>query len=167
MIKFAVRLSASRLRELLHFDPETGVFRYRTRASQRTRVGDVAGSVNSNGYRHIRVDGRAYKAHRLAWLYVTGEWPPRVVDHINGGRDDNRIANLRLASRSENLANSRVNRAGKDAPKGVRRLPNGRWIARIQKNKRSIYLGYFQSQADATAAYAAAAKNLFGEFARA
>ena len=108
-----------------------------------------------------------YKAHRLAWLYMTGEWPTGFIDHINGNRADNRYANLRSASRTENLANSTVYRAGKDTPKGVRQVPGGKWTARIQKNNQPIFLGRFDTADAAAAAYRTAAVNLFGDFARA
>lgn len=163
-IKFEV-LKPDRLRELFHYDPDTGVFTYRTRASCCTRIGDVAGSVNTEGYRHIRVYGRAYKAHRLAWLYVKGVWPVGMIDHINGDRADNRFGNLREATRSENLANSRVFRRGKAFPKGVRLSPHG-FSARIQARKQSYFLGYFKSETEAAAAYEVAARNLFGKYAR-
>lgn len=155
------------LRAAFAYDPKTGIFIYRIRAARRARIGDVAGSINSEGYRHIRFEGRAHKAHRLAWLYMTGEWPAKDIDHINGDRADNSWANLREATRSENLANSRVYRAGKCSRKGVHKSANGKWSARIQKDHTSRFLGYFKTEADASAAYQAAARELFGEFARA
>ena len=162
--KFNV-LTAERLRTLFRYDVGTGHFFFLTRASRRTPAGSLAGSLNNEGYRHIRVDGSAYKAHRLAWLYVNGVWPSGMIDHINGDRDDNRIVNLREATRSENLANSRVFRRGKISPKGVRLTPHG-WSARIQVQKQPYFLGFFETEADAVAAYAAAAHDLFGNFAK-
>lgn len=164
LIKFDV-LNRERLRALFCYDPETGVFTYKTHASRRTPVGSIAGSVNDEGYRHIRADGRAYKAHRLAWLYMTGEWPVEVIDHIDGNRDNNKFSNLREASRSQNLANSKSFRKGKVSAKGVRQTPSG-WSARIQKMGRSHFLGYFESEAEARSAYAVAATEHFGVFAR-
>src|ERR1700719_1662744 len=97
-----------RLRELLSYDPETGVFRWLVRKRQNVKAGDVAGSFDGCGYCKISIDRRAYKAHRLAWLYMTGEWPPAEIDHINMNRADNRFANLRLATRHQNMANQRL-----------------------------------------------------------
>ena len=84
-------LTAERLREVLDYDPDTGVFTRKVRTASSVKVGDVAGSLNGKGYIRIRVDGRLYFAHRLAWLYVHGEWPVDQVDHINGIKNDNRI----------------------------------------------------------------------------
>ena len=159
-------ISADILRRLFRYEPETGEFFHLTRAARRVKIGDVAGSVNSQGYRQIRIQGRTYKAHRLAWLYVYGAWPHSNPDHINGRRSDNRMANLRLASRSQNLANSSVWRRGKDIPKGVSSRKSGRWIARVQRGGKSHFLGSFSSLAEASAAYAAAAHQLFGPYAR-
>jgi hypothetical protein len=158
-------LTAERLRALFRYDADTGAFIFITRAARRVQIGDRAGSVNNEGYRHIHIDGRSYKAHRLAWLYVNGEWPMGMVDHINGNTDDNRIANLREASRSQNLANSRLMRRGKLIHKGVSQR-KGKWIARIQRNGHPRFLGYFATEQEAIAAYKTAAAELFGSFAR-
>jgi hypothetical protein len=94
-------LTVERLRELLTYDPETGELRWRV-TRRRAAKGSLAGTLNRNGYRNIEVEQRCYKAHRLAWLYVTGEWPKETIDHINCKRDDNRWANLRQATTAEN-----------------------------------------------------------------
>lgn len=164
MIKFDV-LKRERLADLFCYDPESGIFRYRTHAARRVRPGDIAGSVNNQGYRHIRVDGRAYKAHRLAWFYVTGAWPSNLIDHINGDRDDNRFSNLREATRSQNLANSKVFRAGKNQHKGARPY-KGRWRASISHLNQRFFLGDFATEGEAISAYSDAARSLFGNFAR-
>ena len=97
-------VSAERLRELLHYDPETGIFRWR---NWRTGPAKETAGRPSQRYLQIQVDGRRYQAHRLAILYVTGVWPPDVVDHIDGDGFNNRIANLRSATKSQNLHNRR------------------------------------------------------------
>jgi hypothetical protein len=106
-------LTAERLRELLDYDPETGRFIWRKDhpTAKHIKAGSVAGTKNGRGYWVIGVAGAKYVAHRLAWLYVTGEWPAHLVDHENGDRLDNRFANLREATDSQN----NFNRGGAEA----------------------------------------------------
>jgi hypothetical protein len=161
-------MTSERLRELLHYDPATGVFTRLVKTNRNVRVGDVAGWVNRRGYRYISVDGRLYFAHRLAWLYVTGEWPADQIDHINGIPGDNRWANLRLATGSQNQANARKRADNTSGYKGICwHGPKRKWQARIWVNSRNKSLGYFDSPADAHAAYVVAAQHHFGSFARA
>jgi hypothetical protein len=162
-------LTAERLRELLHYDPETGVFTWRARRSNFSRygIGDVAGCVNPVGYRRIGWGKTYYPAHRLAWLYMTGEWPSGAIDHINCVKDDNRLANLRVATTAQNRANARKSSNNTSGFKGVvwhRKMC--RWMAGIKVNGRSLHLGYFDCPAEAHTAYVKAAKEHFGEFAR-
>jgi hypothetical protein len=98
-------LTQERLKELLHYDPETGIFTNLTQRGGHAKKGAVAGTKNSIGYVCIRIDYDQYRAHRLAWLYVYGEFPEKFIDHMNEIRDDNRIINLRLATHQENLHN--------------------------------------------------------------
>lgn len=100
-------LTAERVRELLHYEPATGIFTRRIRTSNRTKVGAIVGADNGKGYLQISVDWRLYSAARLAWLYMTGEWPKEEIDHINRVRSDNRFSNLREATRSSNNCNRR------------------------------------------------------------
>ena len=95
-------LSLETLKEHLSYDPETGVFIRLTKAPGRQRK--QAGGMN-RGYRDIKVCGKRYKAHRLAWFYYYGEWPKHTIDHINNNKDDNRIANLRDVTVYENQQN--------------------------------------------------------------
>jgi hypothetical protein len=161
------RITQQRLQEVLHYDPNTGEFRWRQRLSRACQIDAVAGTVSLR-YRCIRIDGRNYTAHQLAWLYVTGEWPSLLVDHRDGDPTNNRWDNLRLATRSENSANRRRNRNNKSGFKGVIwDQRHGGWLARIGKNRRTYYLGRYTTAEEAHAAYAAKARELFGEFARA
>ena len=100
------QLTVERLRELLSYDPATGKFLWRV-GRQCMRAGAVAGATEVQGYRVIKIDGKIYKAHRLAWLYVTGEWPPEEIDHKNTDPQDNVWSNLRLATHSQNQANAK------------------------------------------------------------
>lgn len=158
-------LTAARLREVVNYDPETGIFTNKL-ARQGTQVGAVLGT-NSRGYLVICVDCTLYQAHRLAWLYVNGEWPPEELDHKDKIRHHNWIDNLRPATHGQNSANTNVRAHNKSGVKGVnwdsdRQL----WRARITKDRKGITLGRFPTPEEAHAAYVAAADRLFGEFAR-
>ena len=157
------RLTRARLRELLHYDKDTGEFRWLERVSNELRPGVVAGNV------HIRVEGRHYSAHQLAWLYVTGRWGRPMIDHCDGNSMNNCWSNLRLATASQNNANRRRSPENTAGYKGVSLVPNSRrrWRAVIHKNRKRIHLGTFATSEEAHAAYVAAARKLFGEFARA
>jgi hypothetical protein len=155
------KLTASRLRALLHYEPSTGVFTW-LNASRGTHKGARAGTI-SRGYRVIRVDGVLYRSARLAVLWMTGHWPQRLVDHRNCIKDDDRWSNLRTANHSQNGANSRARTNFKGVAWDRAR---GRYAAWIGVNNRNIHLGRFDTAEQAHAAYVAAAERHFGEFAR-
>lgn len=136
-------------------DLERGVF---------WRGGERADTLCPKGYRRVKYQHRYYAAHRLIWLHVHGDWPVAQIDHINGDRADNRPANLRMATPSQNAANRRQCFAHL---KGVRRYRSGRFGASIKHNGLDRYLGSFSTAEAAHAAYMEAAVELFGEFARA
>lgn len=147
-------LSADRLRELLHYDSETGVFRWKLKTSNRIKIGEPAGGKLSNfGYFRIGIDGVVYQAHRLAWLYVHGRWPDGQLDHINGCGSDNRIANLRDVPQTTNMQNLRA--ARKDSKCGLLGVStNGKkWRSRILINGVAKHLGTFETQELAHEAY--------------
>lgn len=151
-------LTQERLKELLHYDPDTGVFTWRI-TKRAAKQGAVAGHVSSKGYRHISVDRKLYLAHRLAWLYQTGCWPLDEMDHINRCRDDNRIANLREANRTINCQNTSLSKNNRTGHRGVGwHKSTGRWRARIQAQGKMMALGYFDDIEHAVAAYSAAAR---------
>lgn len=155
----------SRLKFLLKYEPETGVFYWLNPTCSRVQPGDIAGHVNEKGYRHIGLDGGLYSASRLAWYYVTEKIPDKIVDHKNRNRDDNRWENLRLASRSENNANSRVKHHNVLGLKGVKETLSGRFAARIYKDKQFYCLGTYDTAEEAHQAYAKAAAQMHGDFA--
>jgi hypothetical protein len=153
-------ISVERLRELLAYDPETGVFTWRT----GPRAGMVAGGLKSYGYLAV---WRCYKSHRLAWLYMTGDWPLTQIDHINRVRTDNRFDNLREATHAENVRNSGRRKDNASGFKGVSWHQRGKcWQVSIFKDGRRVHLGSYKTTEEASAAYAAAAQRMFGEFAR-
>lgn len=157
------------LRDCLSYDVETGVFRWKAVPPGRIgklRVGAVAGNL-THGYREIGFLGKRYLAHHLAWFFVYGKWPKQKLDHRNGIKDDNRIGNLRLATKQQNAANSKVRSDNTSGFKGVtlnKRV--GRWVAQICVMGENIYLGYFDDSQDAARAYDVAARKHFGRFAR-
>jgi HNH endonuclease/AP2 domain len=156
------RITRARLHDVLDYDSKTGEFRWRKRLSQSTQAGGVAGTFDRDGYLRITIKGRIYRAHHLAWLYMTGKWCPAFIDHRDGNPSNNCWANLRGATVSQNNANRRRHKNNACGFKGVSRTQCGRWRATIQKHQ----LGSFATPEDAHAAYVAAARKLFGEFAR-
>lgn len=162
------------LKSVLDYDPATGLFRWKTERSNRpngSRIGTVAGSSASNGYWRIWLFGEERLGHRLAWLWMTGEWPPIDIDHENLVRNDNAWRNLRLANPSLNAANIRPKRSkGWPHLKGVNYQPRCKsrpFRAQIEKDGKYFNLGYHSTPEAAKAAYDAKAIELFGEFARA
>jgi len=150
-------LTASHLREILHYEPSTGEFRWLVSHPPRGRVGKIAGWQHGiTHYWRIRIDGRLYQGHRLAWLYMTGEWPKQDIDHINGDRADNRWSNLRDVTNAQNIQNQRkAQRNSRSGYLGV--VPYGkRWSARITKNGVIHPLGTFDSPQLAHDAYISA-----------
>lgn len=132
------------------YDPASGEFRRRT-AWGKQKIGDIAGCISPQGYRYLTFKGRATPAHRLAWLWVYGEWPLADVDHINRNRLDNRIENLRSTTRSINCHNTAARSA--TGIKGVTASSKGkRWDARIMVNRKQMYLGNYATKEEAAAA---------------
>lgn len=130
--------NAEKLRSLLSYDEHTGLF---------TRDGNVTGTLNSWGYVQVRVNGKVYMAHRLAWLYVYGQWPQNQIDHINRRKTDNRIINLREATASENAQNVT---AHKDNAAGARGIyfdkSRNRWVAELCLNDKVVFKQRFKDK---------------------
>ena len=131
------------------------------------KKGNVAGSIQKNGYRRIRIMNRKYLAHRLAWFYVYGVWPKNDLDHRDTCRGNNWINNLRIATRGQNSMNRNKSSTSSTGLKGVcwhKRV--GKWMAQIAFNKKNLYLGYFSTPKEASEAYEKKASELFGDFYR-
>lgn len=151
-------LTAKRLREVLKYDPSTGDFTWLV-ASRNTKVGTRAGYFGGS-YVQIGVDGKLYLAHRLAWLFVHGDWP-HEIDHANGQRHDNRLANLRLCTRSENNQNLGIRADNKSGFRGVWwNRANRCWSSQITIAGKRHNVGNFPAAEDAYAAYLKAKQNL-------
>jgi len=168
----------ARVREYFNYDPDTGVLTIQERprvefatdltyAKHISRVGKPTGSPNVQGYMKVCVDGVYHSAHRIAWLWMFDEWPEypaKEVDHINGDRSDNRIANLRVVTKSENQRNSSSRINNSSGVHGVnwkaRGHKGGRWVARIWNGPRHVYLGTFETLREAAIARRAAERVL-------
>jgi hypothetical protein len=150
--------SQKRLHELFDYDKNTGAF---TRKASRGRgkANQITGNADNKGYILLVIDGKKYKAHRIAWMYVYGEDPGDLeIEHKSGNRSDNSIHNLRKATRSQNNANKKS--------KGYRKTASGKYTAQIKIKGKQKYLGSFDCPLLARLAYEKAAKIYFGEFAK-
>jgi hypothetical protein len=156
-------ITLERLKEILTYDPETGEFKW-TGVASRTIHGSVAGYIhNRDGYHLISIKHRKYRSHRLAWLYMTGEWPKNQIDHINGIRNDNRIANLRDVTSSENNHNRKYANSNNKScgTLGVSYLKNlGMFQSYIKVNGKPFYLGCYDSKELAHEAYLTAKRKM-------
>jgi HNH endonuclease/AP2 domain len=137
------------VRACVDYDPETGLFTNR-------RKGNITGCLNAYGYVHVSIGKRVFRAHRLAFIWMTGECP-EGVDHIDGIRSNNAWKNLRAATQEQNLANMRN-------IDGYRITPGGKFAARLSVKNHQVHLGTFDNPEDAHAAYVKAAKRIRGEF---
>ena len=161
-------LTQSHLKELLHYDPDTGVFTRKVTRSGRAKAGDVAG-FTVHGYRGIMIAKKNYRCHRLAFLYMTGRFPEAQIDHINGNRSDNRWINLRQANNAENMRNRGRQSNNTSGFKGVNKKTDharkNPWRATIHLNGKSKSIGHFKTPEEAYAAYSTAADKIHGDFA--
>lgn len=161
-------LTADEVRELLDYDPETGVLTWRYRPDGvrgwNTKYADKPAGTPNDGYVNINMRGKIYRAHRLAWLHYYGTWPECEIDHRNGVRSDNWIANLRDATRGINCQNLRRAHRGSSVFLGVSwNTGNGKWRADIRdpaRGGRTVYLGYFTCELQAALVYLCAKRRL-------
>lgn len=144
-------LTQSNLKELMEYNPETGIFIRLLSTGARSQEGDVAGYQHkASGYRIIGVNGKPYKAHRLAFLFMRGHFPRQFLDHIDGIRDNNSWANLREASSTENNRNMKLRSTNSSGTSGVYFNKYARkWHATISHESKSVHLGYFANLEDA------------------
>lgn len=181
---YVTGLTVEQLRALLHYDPDTGFFRwregidhwraglpagtlYKQRPSGPSRVAIGIGTTSENKYKVIGVRKRVYRAHRLAWLYIYGEWPDGEIDHINGDPTDNRIVNLRVATLAENSRNRGLRADNTSGIKGVSwSKKSNRWLAHLGHNGKLLHLGLFDTIEEAKAVREEAARRLQGQFYR-
>lgn len=154
-------LTAQRLRELVKYDPSTGVFTRLLRTRGRKSKSGAAGRTRGDGYVTLRIDGPEYLAHRLAFLFMNGSWPNGDVDHIDGDPSNNRFANLRIVERSVNMQN--IRKAHKDTRSGLLGVYSNRpnlWYSMIFAGGKQVYLGLFSSPESAHEAYLEAKRKM-------
>ena len=159
-------LTQSRLKELLHYDPETGIFRWIVYRSPKCQIGTIAGSYNPAGYHVIRIDYKQYQASILAWLYMTGEWPPQDTEHKDVNPSNTKWNNIRLCTQTQNNLNRKIGKTNTTGAKGVTMTRDGKYGARLQIYNRKIFLGNYDTLEEAKQAYGNAIKWYGGEFAR-
>ena len=159
-------ITQSELKELLEYNPDTGLFIWlKSNGNRRLKAGDAAGAKMDAGYIRIQIKGKMYSAHRLAYLYMTGNFPENSIDHINHIRDDNRWVNLRDATHSQNKANQVKPKNNTSGYKGVsRNRVHKKWIAQIMYMNKSIYLGSYTTPQEASEAYNKKSIEIYGEF---
>lgn len=149
-------------KELLSYNDITGEFCWKA-SRGRVKSGDIAGTLSGKGYLQVSILGKRLYLHRVAWYFVHGEEPAETIDHINRNKTDNRVSNLRKASKAENNKNVIFRSDNSSGHRGVR-FKNGRWISFIQIDGKPRYLGSFSSLKEASEEYATAAKRIYGNF---
>ena len=154
-------ITQDRLIEVLRYNPNTGIF-IRRIAKGGKPVGSIAGGLDMKGYVVIRIGGKTYKAHRLAWLYVMGRFPDGQIDHINGDKSFNAIWNLRDVTHTENNINRKVQRNNKTGFKGVSIRPSGTFYSQITINGKRVHLGSFSTAEEAHMAYLEMRNEVYG-----
>lgn len=149
-------LNSSEVHGLLDYAPDTGVFRWKVSRGGKAKHGTIAGSFDSKGYSQIKINGSLYLAHRIAWLYVNGEWPEKHIDHIDRNPKNNAIENLRLCTHAQNHQNTGVRRDNSSGITGVSFLKaSGKWLAYINVDGKRIRLGLFNTADEAAIARSA------------
>lgn len=162
-VKYRELPTKERLIELYTYCPDTGIFK-RACDRKRWKAGQVCGTKSVDGYININVDGRIFRAHRLAWVYMTGDRLETGIDHINGDRSDNRWSNLRLANQSSNLCNRGKQSNNKSGKKGVFSNGKGKYFAAAQFNGSRIRIGPYETTEEAHKAYKELSAKLHGDF---
>ena len=159
-------LTVTYLKQLLNYDPLTGIFTWKVSRNRRIKIGQVAGYTNSPvPHRRIEIDGKSFGEHRLAWLYVYGYFPSGVIDHIDGNPSNNRINNLRDCTHSENLRNTKLSKTNTSEDKGVYwHTRDSVWYASASFMGKLHHLGCFTNKADAITARKRLESDNFGKF---
>lgn len=164
-MKYLTSITQEELKQQLHYNLETGIFTRLISNNTKFKIGDVAGMNDDMGYIRIKIHGVRYKSHRLAWLYVHGKFPDELIDHKNGIRNDNRICNLREATRQQNNQNVKIRKDNTSGYKGVSYdVTSKLFVASYNMMGKTNNLGTFTSAKQASNSYESATKIAFGEF---
>jgi hypothetical protein len=137
-------ISQEYLKSILNYNPDTGIFTWKINKSIGTKSNDIAGAINDKGYVKISINSKGHSAHRLAWLYMNGVYPPNQIDHINKVRSDNRFKNLRLATNKQNQENTSIRKDNSSGTTGINwRKDLEKWQVRIQSHGKRITVGIY------------------------
>ncbi|MEQ1964368.1 HNH endonuclease [Xenorhabdus khoisanae] len=162
-----MKISRESLKELLDYNPDTGFFTWKKTVNRSALAGQKAGTVNSNGHIAIKISRRAYLAHQLAWLYMTGGWPAHEIDHMNVNGSDNRWCNLRQCTRTENEMNKGIRSDNTSGYKGVSWNKRAKkWMTKVKLNNKCVFSGYFDDIELADLAAREARDKYHGKFSR-
>lgn len=158
-----MEITQQQLKEILHYDPETGIFRWRhERVNGQIKPWTIAGNIQTKGYVMLCINYIRHLGHRLAWLYMTGNWPTKGIDHIDGNRSNNKFTNLREATCKENCENRGLSKTNKSGFRGVNFHPTSKkWLARVGHNYKQVYIGLFDTAEEANIAAIAKRAELF------
>lgn len=156
-------ISQNRVKEVLHYNPETGIFTWR---DYKGRRGQVAGCADKRGYIHINFDCKHYLAHRLAFVYMIGRYPKELTDHRDQNKSNNTWSNLREANHSQNRANQGIRADSKSGYRGVYFCnTKNLWVAEVRHNGKHSYCGQSDCKHEAAKMYNERAKQIYGDFA--
>lgn len=165
MAKQSFILTHALVKELLEYDEQSGTFIWKVNPSRRTKIGDIAGSKTASGYHQIKILGKNYLAHRIAWLYVHGEFPDGFLDHMDHNPLNNRIENLRLATNQENKRNGSLYRNNSTGYRGV--YESGRrFEGYLKVNGERVFIGMFDTAEEASVAVESIAMKIHADFYR-
>lgn len=142
-----MELTHQKLKEILNYNPETGIFNWKIKPSKNIAKGKITGTRTSNNYGYIRINRKMYSAHRLAWFYMTGHFPTYQIDHINHIRNDNRFQNLREVLHCENSRNIKMPCTNTSGTVGVHwSKDRNKWVASIKIQQKLIHLGIYKDK---------------------
>jgi hypothetical protein len=157
--RISTKITCEELHKVLDYCKESGIFTWKEYRAGNAKIGQIAGALSPSGYWDIKVGGSSYRAHRLAWLYITGTWPTHIIDHIDRDKLNNKFSNLRDVTPSINTLNSDIRNDNTSGCKGV--YPSGiNWIAQINVNSMTHYLGTFKTYEEAVHARISQEKKL-------